>query len=61
MPPADADFPGSFCLLHGSGGDEYDLLETGRVVAPRDYMIASLRAPMARNYDRGISGRGAYR
>jgi predicted esterase len=48
-------------LLHGSGGDEYDLLETGRVVAPRDYMIASLRAPMARNYDRGISGRGAYR
>jgi predicted esterase len=47
--PADggsSTTPGLLVLLHGSGGDEYDLIDVGREVAPRGYLIASLRAPL---------------
>ncbi|MFP4211145.1 MAG: alpha/beta hydrolase [Alkalispirochaeta sp.] len=33
-------------LLHGTGGDEYDLLELGRYVAPRSFLVSARgRAP----------------
>ena len=55
VPPAQpSSRPGLLLLLHGSGGDENDLLQVGAALAPRDYLIASLRAPIPF----GFGGRG---
>ena len=53
-PAAPSSRPGLLLLLHGSGGDENDLLQVGEALAPRDYLIASLRAPIPF----GFGGRG---
>jgi len=42
---SDAGSPPLF-LLHGTGGDEYDLLDLGRYVAPRSFLVSARgRAP----------------
>jgi predicted esterase len=48
-PAADAGGtkPGLLLLLHGSGDDEYGLLPLGAGVAPGNFQVVSLRAPVS--------------
>eukprot|EP01052_Picozoa_sp_SAG31_P051180 SAG31_NODE_12031_length_975_cov_1.547945_1_plen_194_part_10 len=51
--PGGEPQPGLVVLLHGSGGDEFDLLDVGSAVSPPDHMIVSLRAPLPFGFDQG--------
>ena len=53
---AEGERPGLLLLLHGSGDSEHGLLPLGVSLAPPNYKVVSLRAPLSAGW-----GPGAYR
>ena len=49
----EGELPGLLILLHGSGDSEHGLLPLGVSLAPRNYRVASLRAPLPAGWGPG--------
>ena len=50
---AAGELPGLLLLLHGSGDNEHGLLPFGAAIAPPNFRVASLRAPLPAGWGPG--------